>query len=94
MCIRDRVIVSVVDAALEDAAASLGLTGGAIAPSELAAVGVTQGPGCLLYTSLNCLAKIAIDGIDSNPEMYRREMCIRDRGERPIKPGDISFSPK
>ena len=39
------VIVSVVDAALEDAAASLGLTGGAIAPSELAAVGVTQGPG-------------------------------------------------
>ena len=39
------VIVSVVDAALEDAAASLGLTGGAITPSELAAVGVTQGPG-------------------------------------------------
>ena len=39
------VIVSVVDAALEDAAASLGLEGGAIAPSELAAVGVTQGPG-------------------------------------------------
>lgn len=37
------VIVSVVDAALEDAAASLGLEGGAIAPSELAAVGVTQG---------------------------------------------------
>lgn len=36
------VIVSVVDAALEDAAASLGLEGGAIAPSELAAVGVTQ----------------------------------------------------
>lgn len=39
------VIVSVVDAALEDAAAALGLAGGAIAPSELAAVGVTQGPG-------------------------------------------------
>ena len=39
------VIVSVVDAALEDAATSLGLEGGAIAPSELAAVGVTQGPG-------------------------------------------------
>ena len=39
------VIVSVVDAALEDAAAALGLKGGAIAPSELAAVGVTQGPG-------------------------------------------------
>ena len=39
------VIVSVVDAALEDAAASLGLEDGAIAPSELAAVGVTQGPG-------------------------------------------------
>ena len=39
------VIVSVVDAALEDAAAALGLTGGSIAPSELAAVGVTQGPG-------------------------------------------------
>ena len=37
--------MSVVDAALEDAAASLGLEGGAIAPSELAAVGVTQGPG-------------------------------------------------
>ena len=39
------VIVSVVDAALEDAAAVLDLTGGPIAPSELAAVGVTQGPG-------------------------------------------------
>lgn len=39
------VIVSVVDAALEDAAAALGLDSGAIVPSELAAVGVTQGPG-------------------------------------------------
>ena len=39
------VIVGVVDAALEEAAESLGLTGGAIAPDELAAVGVTQGPG-------------------------------------------------
>ena len=39
------VIVSVVDAALEDAAAALSLSGGAIAPAELAAVGVTQGPG-------------------------------------------------
>lgn len=39
------VIVGVVDAALEEAAESLGLTGGALAPSELAAVGVTQGPG-------------------------------------------------
>ena len=39
------VIVGVVDAALEEAAASLGLAGGAIAPGELAAVGVTQGPG-------------------------------------------------
>ena len=38
------VIVSVVDAALEDAAAALGLDA-PIAPSELAAVGVTQGPG-------------------------------------------------
>ena len=38
------VIVSVVDAALEDAAAALGLEA-PIAPSELAAVGVTQGPG-------------------------------------------------
>ena len=39
------VIVGVVDAALEEAVESLGLTGGALAPSELAAVGVTQGPG-------------------------------------------------
>ena len=39
------VIVECLDAALEDAAASLGLEDGAIAPSELAAVGVTQGPG-------------------------------------------------
>lgn len=39
------VIVGVVDAALGEAAVSLGLKGGAIAPSELAAVGVTQGPG-------------------------------------------------
>lgn len=39
------VIVGVVDAALEEAAESLGLAGGAIAPAELAAVGVTQGPG-------------------------------------------------
>lgn len=39
------VIVGVVDAALEEAAASLGLSGGALAPEELAAVGVTQGPG-------------------------------------------------
>ncbi len=39
------VIVSVVDAALEDAAQALGLEGGAITPQELAAVGVTQGPG-------------------------------------------------
>ena len=39
------VIVSVVEAALEDAAAALGLAGGAVAPDELAAVGVTQGPG-------------------------------------------------
>ena len=39
------VIVSVVDAALEDAACALGLEGGAVAPQELAAVGVTQGPG-------------------------------------------------
>lgn len=39
------VIVGVVDAALEEAAESLGLAGGAIAPVELAAVGVTQGPG-------------------------------------------------
>ncbi len=39
------VIVSVVEAALEDAAEALGLEGGAIAPTELAVVGVTQGPG-------------------------------------------------
>lgn len=39
------VIVGVVDAALEEAAEGLGLAGGAIAPAELAAVGVTQGPG-------------------------------------------------
>ena len=26
--------------------------------------------------ALNCLAKIAIDGIDSNPEMYRREQPL------------------
>ena len=39
------VIVGVVDAALEEAAASLGLAGGALMPQELAAVGVTQGPG-------------------------------------------------
>ena len=39
------VIVSVVDAALEDAAEALGLAGGAVTPQELAAVGVTQGPG-------------------------------------------------
>lgn len=39
------VIVGVVDAALEEAAASLGLAEGALEPRELAAVGVTQGPG-------------------------------------------------
>lgn len=39
------VIVGVVDAALEEVTASLGLEGGPIAPSELAAVGVTYGPG-------------------------------------------------
>ena len=39
------VIVGIVDAALGEAAVSLGLKGGAIAPFELAAVGVTQGPG-------------------------------------------------
>ena len=39
------VIVSVVDAALEDAAEALGLEDGAVTPQELAAVGVTQGPG-------------------------------------------------
>ena len=38
------VIVGVVDAALEEAAAAMGLAA-SIAPSELAAVGVTQGPG-------------------------------------------------
>ena len=38
-------IVGVIDAALEEAAAALGLTGGALEPRELAAVGVTQGPG-------------------------------------------------
>ena len=38
------VIVGVVDAALEEAAASLGLAD-PVAPGELAAVGVTQGPG-------------------------------------------------
>lgn len=38
------VMVGVVDAALEEAAQSLGMDG-AIAPAELAAVGVTQGPG-------------------------------------------------
>ena len=37
-------IVGVVDAALEDAAKSLGLSS-AISPTELAAIGVTQGPG-------------------------------------------------
>ncbi|MDM8275054.1 tRNA (adenosine(37)-N6)-threonylcarbamoyltransferase complex transferase subunit TsaD [Enorma phocaeensis] len=39
------VIVGVVDAALEEATSALGLGGGALAPGELAAVGVTQGPG-------------------------------------------------
>ena len=39
------VIVGVVEAALEEAAASLGFAGGPISPRELAAVGVTQGPG-------------------------------------------------
>lgn len=39
------VIVGVIDAALEEAAEALGLEGGAISPEELAAVGVTQGPG-------------------------------------------------
>lgn len=38
-------IVGVVDAALEEATAALGLTGGTLEPRELAAVGVTQGPG-------------------------------------------------
>ncbi|OUP06917.1 multifunctional tRNA N6-adenosine(37)-N6- threonylcarbamoyltransferase complex dimerization subunit type 1 TsaB/ribosomal protein alanine acetyltransferase/tRNA (adenosine(37)-N6)-threonylcarbamoyltransferase complex transferase subunit TsaD [Collinsella sp. An2] len=39
------VIVGVVDAALEEATEALGLDGGTLEPSELAAVGVTQGPG-------------------------------------------------
>ena len=39
------VIVGVVDAALEEASQALGLTGGTLEPKELAAVGVTQGPG-------------------------------------------------
>ena len=39
------VIVGVVEAALEEAASTLGLAGGALEPCELAAVGVTQGPG-------------------------------------------------
>lgn len=39
------VIVGVVEAALEEASASLGFAGGPISPRELAAVGVTQGPG-------------------------------------------------
>ena len=39
------VIVGVVDAALEEASRALGLTGGTLEPKELAAVGVTQGPG-------------------------------------------------
>ena len=39
------VIVGVVDEALEQAAAALGLASGPVAPAELAAVGVTQGPG-------------------------------------------------
>ena len=39
------VIASVVDVALEEATAALGLAGGALAPSELAAIAVTQGPG-------------------------------------------------
>lgn len=39
------VIVGVVDAALEEAGRSLGLGEGPLMPSELAAVGVTQGPG-------------------------------------------------
>ena len=38
-------IVGVTDAALEEAAVSLGLAGGPLEPRELAAVGVTQGPG-------------------------------------------------
>lgn len=39
------VIVGVVEAALEEASEALGLTGGTLSPRELAAVGVTQGPG-------------------------------------------------
>ncbi len=39
------VIVGVVDEALEEASRALGIDGGPIDPSELAAVGVTQGPG-------------------------------------------------
>lgn len=39
------VIAGVVDAALEEAGRVLGLEGGPLMPSELAAVGVTQGPG-------------------------------------------------
>lgn len=39
------VIVGVVDAALEEASETLGLAGGVLMPSELEAVGVTQGPG-------------------------------------------------
>ncbi|MBE6470009.1 MAG: tRNA (adenosine(37)-N6)-threonylcarbamoyltransferase complex dimerization subunit type 1 TsaB, partial [Coriobacteriaceae bacterium] len=39
------VIVGVVAAALEEASETLGLTGGTLFPRELAAVGVTQGPG-------------------------------------------------
>ncbi len=38
-------IVGVIDAALEEAGQALGLSGGAVAPAELAAIGVTQGPG-------------------------------------------------
>ncbi|MDY2777550.1 MAG: tRNA (adenosine(37)-N6)-threonylcarbamoyltransferase complex transferase subunit TsaD [Collinsella sp.] len=39
------VIVGVVDAALEEAAESLGIKSGPISPRELSAIGVTQGPG-------------------------------------------------
>lgn len=38
-------IVGVIDAALEEAGRALGLSGGTVAPAELAAIGVTQGPG-------------------------------------------------
>lgn len=38
-------IVGVIDAALEEAGHALGLSGGTVAPAELAAIGVTQGPG-------------------------------------------------